>query len=74
MTEGDWIVLASDGVFDQQRDGESVERKIRGIMLRQTEATSAKMAQSIYDSVCTGWQQEDDMTIIVLKVQGNEGI
>ena len=74
VTEGDWIVLASDGVFDQQRDGESVERKIRGIMLRQTEATSAKMAQSIYDSVCTGWQQEDDMTIIVLKVQGNEGI
>lgn len=74
VTEGDWIVLASDGVFDQQRDGESVERKIRGIMLRQTEATSAKMAQSIYDSVCTGWQQEDDMTIIAIKVQGNEGI
>lgn len=71
VEEGDWIVLASDGVFDQQRDSESVERKIRAIMLRQSREASAKMAQSIYDAVCSGWQQEDDMTIITVRIQSN---
>ncbi|MBQ7916237.1 MAG: SpoIIE family protein phosphatase [Firmicutes bacterium] len=65
--EGDWIVLASDGVFDQSCGSEAVERKIRSVMLQEGNCNSQGMAQRIFDTVKSE-ENEDDMTIIAMKI------
>ena len=65
--EGDWIILASDGVFDQREGCEAVERRIRQVLLEEAGATSRQMARRIFDSV-RGCGARDDMTVIAMKI------
>ena len=68
VDDGDWIILASDGVFDQSCGGENVERRIRNVLLQDGNCSSRQMAQRIFDGVKNG-DSDDDMTIIAMKIE-----
>lgn len=66
---GDWIVLASDGVFDQKEGSEAIERRIRSIMVQESNSNSHIMSRRIYEAVCRNEDEaQDDMTIVAIKI------
>ena len=79
MAPGDILVLLSDGVFEcRNTEGDSFgEPRVGEIVLAHSGATSDQLLRALLGAVRTfsaGAPQEDDMTLLVVKRAGDDGI